>query len=150
MQGGGLLIRSPSGRPVRWLMACALLICQSLSLADTGLLQALTDVPGDALRGRQLVAQRSQSLCLLCHSGPLPEVRFQGNLAPDLSGAGSRNTAAQLRQRLVDSRQINPASVMPPYHATQGLHRVAPAWRDRPILTAQQVEDVVAYLLTLQ
>lgn len=112
--------------------------------------EPLTQVAGDAARGRSVVANRSLSLCLLCHSGPFPEVQFQGDLAPSLAGAGARWTAEQLRLRLVDSRQLNPQTIMPPYHATHGLTRVAAAWRDQPILNAQQIEDVIAYLSTLR
>ena len=112
--------------------------------------EPLTQVAGDATRGRSVVLNRSLSLCLLCHSGPFPEVQFQGDLAPSLAGAGARWTAAQLRLRLVDSRQLNPHTIMPPYHATHGLARVAAAWRDQPLLNAQQIEDVIAYLSTLR
>jgi sulfur-oxidizing protein SoxX len=80
----------------------------------------------------------------------LSEERSQGNLSSDLSGAGSRWTAAQLRLRIVDARLLNPASVMPSFHRTEGLSRVSAAWRGRPILDAQQVEDVVAYLESLK
>jgi L-cysteine S-thiosulfotransferase len=110
----------------------------------------LTDVPGDAARGRAIVADRQLGLCLLCHTGPVPEERFQGTLAPNLAGAGRRWSTAQLRLRMVDAQRLNPASLMPPYHRTDGLARVGAAWRGRPLLTAQQVEDVVAYLATLQ
>jgi sulfur-oxidizing protein SoxX len=112
--------------------------------------QALDGLQGDPARGRTIVADRSRGLCLLCHSGPFPEERQQGNLAPDLSGAGSRLSPAQLRARIVDSRRINPQSIMPAYHRIEGLERVAPTFRGRPIFDAQQVEDVVAYLLTLR
>jgi sulfur-oxidizing protein SoxX len=123
----------------------------SASASDDGRIdQALEGLQGDPARGRTLVADRSRGLCLLCHSGPFPEERQQGNLAPDLSGAGSRLSQAQLRARIVDSRRINPQSIMPAYHRTQGLERVAPAFRGRPIFDAQQVEDVVAYLTTLR
>lgn len=110
----------------------------------------LTATPGDPARGRSIVANRQTGLCLLCHSGPFPEERFQGNLATSLAGAGSRWTAGQLRLRIVDSRRLNPDSPMPAFHRTEGLQRVAPAWRGRPILDAQQVEDVVAFLQTLR
>lgn len=115
-----------------------------------GIAQPLTVQPGNVDRGRAIVASRQQGLCLLCHSGPIPEERFQGNLAPPLDGAGKRLTAAQLRLRMADSRQLNPESLMPPYHATGGLSQVSRAFSGQPILSAQQVEDVVAYLVTLQ
>jgi sulfur-oxidizing protein SoxX len=112
--------------------------------------QSLTGAPGDPARGRAIVANRQVGLCLLCHSGPFPEERFQGNLAPDLKGAGKRWTEGQLRLRIVDSARINPATIMPAYHRTDGLVRVAPAWRGKPVLTAEQIEDVVAFLMTLK
>ena len=105
---------------------------------------------GDPASGRAIVANRQLGLCLLCHPAPIAEERFQGNLAPDLAGAGSRWTGDQLRQRIMDSSALNPGTIMPSYYKSAGLTRVAPAYRDKTILTAQQVEDVVAYLLTLK
>ncbi len=112
--------------------------------------QSLTGNPGNAARGRAIVANRQVGLCLLCHTGPIPEERFQGNLAPDLAGAGKRWSVGQLRLRMVDARALNPQTIMPSYHRTDGLNRVAPTWAGIPMLAAQQVEDVVAYLLTLR
>jgi len=110
----------------------------------------LTDVPGDATRGRTIVLNRQLGLCLLCHSGPFPEERFQGNMAPDLSGAGARWSEGQLRLRLVDGRRVNPQTLMPSYRRTDGLERVGAAWQGKAVLSAQQVEDVVAFLRTLR
>jgi sulfur-oxidizing protein SoxX len=118
--------------------------------AQDSLPQSLTGAQGDPARGRAIVANRQVGLCLLCHSGPFPQERFQGELAPDLRGAGARWTEGQLRLRIVDSGRINPASIMPAYHRTEGLTRVAPAFRGKPILSAEQVEDVVAFLMTLK
>ena len=118
--------------------------------ADDGIPRSLTGAKGDPVRGRAIVVNRQVGLCLLCHSGPFPEERFQGNFAPDLSGAGKRSTEAQLRLRIADSSRINPATIMPAYHRTEGLVRVAPAWRGKPVLTAEQIEDVVAFLMTLK
>ena len=112
--------------------------------------ESLTGAKGDPVRGRAIVANRQLGLCLLCHSGPFPEERFQGNLAPDLRGAGTRWSEGQLRLRIVDSGRIDPATIMPAYHRTDGLVRVAPAWRGKPVLTAEQIEDVVAFLMTLR
>jgi sulfur-oxidizing protein SoxX len=112
--------------------------------------ESLTGSKGDPARGRAIVASRQVGLCLLCHSGPFPEERFQGNLAPDLRGVGRRWSEGQLRLRIVDSSRINPASIMPAYHRTEGLVRVAPAWQGKPVLTAEQIEDVVAFLTTLR
>ncbi len=111
---------------------------------------SLTGAKGDPARGRAIVTNRQLGLCLLCHPGPFPEERFQGNLAPDLAGAGKRWSEGQLRLRIVDSSRINPTSIMPAYHRTDGLVRVAPAWRDKPVLNAEQIEDVVAFLTTLK
>ena len=95
------------------------------------------------------MANRQVGLCLLCHSGPFPEERFQGNLAPDLRNA-ARLTEGEIRQRIVDPTKANPQSIMPAYYRSEGLARVAPAYRGKTVLTAEQIEDVVAYLLTLK
>ena len=110
--------------------------------------ETLTGMPGDATRGRALVVDRS-STCILCHSGPFPEQKFQGDLAPDLAGVGSRWSEGQLRLRLVDASRLNPASIMPSYYRVDGLTRAGPAWRGKPILSAEQIEDMVAYLASL-
>lgn len=111
---------------------------------------SLIGYPGDAERGRAIVASRTTGLCLLCHSAPIPEERFQGNLAPDLAGAGSRWSEGQLRLRLVDASRLKPDTIMPPYYRLDRLHRVAKGFADRSILTAEQIEDVVAYLASLK
>ncbi|MFZ9298155.1 MAG: sulfur oxidation c-type cytochrome SoxX [Hylemonella sp.] len=122
----------------------------AVQIVGDGIPQPLTLQAGDAGRGRAIAASRQSGLCLLCHSAPVPEERFQGDLAPNLSGAGQRWSVAQLRLRLVDPSHFNPDSIMPAYYRNQGLNRVSPAWQARTILSAQQVEDVLAYLLTLR
>jgi sulfur-oxidizing protein SoxX len=89
-------------------------------------------------------------LCLLCHTGPFPEERSPGNLSTDLTGAGSRWTTGQLRLRVVDARRLSPDGLMPAFHRVDGLRQVGAPWQGRPLLTAQQVEDVVAFLETLK
>lgn len=111
---------------------------------------SLTGQPGDAARGRAIVANRSVGLCLLCHSGPIAEERFQGNLAPSLAGAGSRWSEGQLRLRIVDGARLNADTIMPAYYRTSGLQRVARSFDGKTLLSAAQVEDVVAYLATLK
>jgi sulfur-oxidizing protein SoxX len=110
---------------------------------------SLTGRPGDAARGRVLVLDRGNT-CILCHSGPFPEVKFQSDLAPSLAGAGSRWSEGQLRLRLVDASRLNPATIMPSYYRVEGLVNVGQAWRGKPILSAEQIEDIVAYLATLR
>ena len=110
---------------------------------------SLTGAPGDPARGRAIVINR-QNTCLLCHSGPFPDERFQGDLSPNLKGTGARWTAGELRLRMVDASRLNPATIMPSYYKVDGLTRVGAAWRGKPILTAEQIEDVVAYLTTLR
>jgi sulfur-oxidizing protein SoxX len=112
--------------------------------------KSLTGKPGDAGRGRAIVAHRSVGLCLLCHSGPIAEERFQGDLSPSLAGAGSRWSAGQLRLRIVDGSRLNADTIMPAYYRTGGLQRVARTFEGKTILSAEQVEDVVAYLATLK
>jgi L-cysteine S-thiosulfotransferase len=109
----------------------------------------LLQTPGDTTRGRTVMAGRDAN-CLLCHAVPESGERFMGNVAPPLSGVGARLSAAQLRLRVVDQSRLNRDTVMPSYYRVTGLTRVAEAYRGKPILTAQQVEDVVAYLQTLR
>ena len=122
---------------------------RSYTITGDGIAEPLTGAPGDAARGRALVLERT-STCILCHSGPFDEARFQGDLAPSLAGAGSRWSTSQLRLRLVDASHFNPQTIMPSYYRVDGLARVGPAWRGKPILSAAQIEDIVAFLATLK
>jgi sulfur-oxidizing protein SoxX len=134
-----------------WRVLAALVLLPTAAWAQQDSIpQPLTGQPGDAARGRAIVTNRTVGLCLLCHSGPIPEERFQGNLAPSLAGAGSRSTPGQLRLRLVDAARLNPDTIMPPYYRLDGLTRVAKNFQGKTIFTAQQIEDVVAYLATLR
>ena len=112
--------------------------------------ESLTGKPGDAIQGRAVVANRQLGLCLLCHSGPFPEERFQGNLAPSLDGAGTRWSTGQLRLRIVDAQRLKQDTIMPPYYRLGGLQRVARGFAGKSMLTAEQIEDVVAYLASLK
>ena len=122
---------------------------RSYEIVGDAIPKSLTGEPGDPERGRAIVVKR-ESTCLLCHSGPFPEQRFQGDLSPNLKGTGSRWSEGELRLRLVDAARLNPATIMPSYYRVDGLTRVAQNYRGKPVLTAEQIEDVVAYLKTLK
>ena len=118
-------------------------------IENGAIVQPLTAAPGDPVRGRAIVSNRQTGLCLLCHSGPFPEERFQGNLAPELVTSVSRYNASQLRARLVDASYFNSNTIMPAYYRTDHLVQVAPKFAGQTILNGQEIEDVVAFLLTL-
>jgi sulfur-oxidizing protein SoxX len=123
---------------------------RTFAIVGDAVLDSLTGARGGAARGRAIVSDRQVGLCLLCHSGPFPLERFQGNLAPDLAGAGSRWSEGQLRLRIIDASRFNSDTIMPPYYRVDGLIQVATPFRGRPIFTAEQIEDVVAFLVTLR
>ncbi len=129
---------------------CAQEGLRSYIIVGDAIPDSLTGNAGDVVRGRAIVANRSVGSCLLCHRAPIPEERFQGDLAPDLAGAGTRWSEGQLRLRLVDASRLNPDTIMPPYYRLDRLQRVARSFAGKPILTAQQIEDVVAYLASLK
>jgi sulfur-oxidizing protein SoxX len=111
--------------------------------------ESLSTEPGNPVRGRAIVASRQTGLCLLCHSGPFPEERFQGNLAPELKASVARLNAPQLRARIVNAAHFNPQTIMPAYYQTSHLNRVAPKFVGQTILNGQEIEDVVSFLMTL-
>jgi sulfur-oxidizing protein SoxX len=138
-------------RPAVWLaLALAVPALPALEVVGDAIPRPLAATPGDPARGQAIVASRQAGLCLLCHSGPFPDAHLQGNVAGSLAGAGSRWSAGQLRLRIADARRLDPETTMPAFHRSDGLQRVGAAWQGRPILDAQQVEDVVAFLLTLR
>jgi sulfur-oxidizing protein SoxX len=116
---------------------------------ESGAIAAPLAARGDPVRGREIVLSRDSN-CTLCHAVPGSDVRFMGNLGPPLAGTGARFTEGQLRLRIADSLRLNPDTIMPSYYRVDGLTGVAAQYRGRPVLSAQQVEDVVAYLLTLR
>lgn len=110
----------------------------------------LEDRIGNAARGKAIVLDRRVGNCLICHRVSVPQETFQGEIGPDLSGIGRRLSTGQIRLRVVDAQRLNPATLMPPYHRIDGLRRVASAFVGKPALTAQDVEDVVAWLASLR
>ncbi|NBV71494.1 MAG: sulfur oxidation c-type cytochrome SoxX [Burkholderiaceae bacterium] len=111
---------------------------------------SLSGQPGDPIKGRTIVTSRQTGLCILCHAGPFPEERFQGNLAPDLKLSVANLSTAQLRARLVDPSKTNTNTIMPAYFRIDHLQRVAPPFAGKTVLSAQEIEDVIAYLLTIK
>lgn len=140
---------------MRYVLAASLLVVLNLSSAiaqsivGDSIFESLSSAPGDVSRGRAIVTSRQTGLCLLCHSGPFPEERFQGNLAPELGASVARLNAPQLRARIVDASHFNPNTIMPAYYKTGHLNRVAPKFAGQPILNGQEIEDVVAFLVSL-
>ena len=110
----------------------------------------LTDVKGDPVRGKKVAINRKQGNCLACHVMPIPDQQFHGEVGPDLSEVASAYSEGELRLRVVDPKVLNPDTIMPAFYRTEGLHRVMKNFQGKSVLTAQQVEDVVAYLMTLK
>ncbi len=147
-------------RVINWcLAACFVLAAPSITLAQqlekkitSGevIADSLSGAPGDPARGRVIVLSRQSGLCILCHSGPFPEERFQGNLAPDLAASAAKLSEGQLRARLVDASRFNPNTIMPPYFSRDHGARIAPQFANKTMLTAQEIEDVVAFLVSLK
>ena len=117
---------------------------------ESSIPKALTSEPGDPVRGREVAINRKQGNCLACHTLPIPEEQFHGEVGPDLSEVASAYSEGELRLRVVNSKVINPDTIMPAFYRTEGLHRVLKNFQGKSILDAQQVEDVVAYLMTLK
>jgi L-cysteine S-thiosulfotransferase len=136
-------------------LAVSLLVILNLQVVHAqvikgdSIIESLSVEPGDPVRGRAIVASRQTGLCLLCHSGPFPEERFQGNLAPELKVSVARLNAPQLRARIVNAAHFNPQTIMPSYYQTSHLNRVAPKFVGQTILSGQEIEDVIAFLVTL-
>src|SRR5215469_14284395 len=160
MAGSARSPRKSSAERLRAMaIAAALLLPADAALAEEllpyavvgdAIPQPLTVTEGDAARGRAIVLNRQLGLCLLCHSGPFPEEPLQGNLAPSLAGAGARWSAGELRLRIVDASRLVPDTIMPAYYRIEDLSRVAPTFAGKPILSAAEIEDVVAFLTTLR
>lgn len=132
-----------------WLASAALAL-DAYEVVGDAIPAPLGGLAGDALRGAALVRDRERGNCLICHRGADPAEPFQGTIGPPLAGVGARLDAGRIRLRLVDASRLNPQTVMPPYFRTENLHDVAAAYRGRPALSAQEIEDVVVYLASLR
>ena len=122
----------------------------SYDIVNGAIPTSLTNHPGDSRRGRDIILDRDRGDCVVCHALPLPDRQFHGTVGPPLDGVGARYSAGALRLRVVDTKALNSHSIMPAYYKIQGLYQVGDRYRGKPILTAQEIEDVVAYLLTLK
>jgi sulfur-oxidizing protein SoxX len=113
--------------------------------------KALCGLEGDSIRGRELAVDTQAGNCLACHLLPIPEEPLHGTVGPPLFKLASRKTEAQIRAHVVDQRQFNPDTVMPGFYRDPRLYnRVADDHWNETLLTAQQVEDIVAYLTSLK
>jgi len=110
----------------------------------------LTAQSGDIARGRALFASREGGHCVLCHQLDGLEVAFQGNLGPSLNNIGARFSPAQLRMRIVDYDRIKPGVAMPSYYRQDGLNQVEDRFVNQTVLSAQDIEDIIAYLGTIK
>ena len=128
-------------------LALAAAGCAAVSAPGDGIATAFAP-SADAARGREVFVTRDAGHCVLCHAAP--GVDIAGNVGPPLGGVGSRLVPAQIRLRVADITRVNPDAAMPTFHRVDDLRRVAPEYRGRPVLSGQQVEDVVAWLATLK
>lgn len=139
----------------RYALAFGLLVFLNLGVTGAQTLngvvaaESLSGVPGDPVRGRAIIVSRQTGLCLLCHNGPFPEERFQGNLAPDLSISSANLSVPELRARIMDASRFNANTIMPSYYREDHLYRVASKFKGQTILNAQEIEDVVAFLASM-
>jgi sulfur-oxidizing protein SoxX len=120
-------------------------------VVDYAIVEPLCGLAGDAQRGSEIVSDSSRGNCLACHQLPIPDIEAYGTIGPPLAGIASRLSVPMIRLRVVDTRNINPVSIMPGFYRDPRLiNRPAGKYRGRTFLTAQQVEDVIAYLATLK
>jgi sulfur-oxidizing protein SoxX len=112
--------------------------------------KSLTGKAGDAANGRKLAIHRKKGNCLACHKMPIPEQLFHGTIGPDLAGVASRYSEAELRLRVVDPKVLNADTIMPSFYRESGYTAVLKQFKGKTIISAQDVEDIVAYLMTLK
>ena len=112
--------------------------------------ESLTGKAGDPVNGRKLAINRKKGNCLACHSMPIPEQAFHGNIGPDLKGVSNRYSEGELRLRIVNPKVLNSETIMPAFYKTDGFNRVIKKFMGKTIISAQEVEDIVAYLMTLK
>lgn len=130
-----------------------------VTFAEGAVAQSLTGQPGDAAEGAKVMSNRALGNCVACHTlSAMPDVAFQGNVGPTLDGAADRWDEAHLRGIVSNAKMTFDGTVMPAFYKNSGYIRPGEDYTGKaadpaalkPILTAQQVEDIVAYLLTLK
>ena len=144
---------SPSLLAGIWLTGCGaepLHLVPERAIQDDTIPYALTDEPGDPQRGEAIFIGRDEGHCVLCHQVADLDAPFQGTVGPNLTGVGLRLTPEQIRLRIVDASRLNPNTIMPPYYRINGLTQVGTGYQGQPVLSAEAIEDLVAYLSSLQ
>lgn len=119
-------------------------------IVDDAIPDPLVPGVGDPNAGRSIFVDREGGHCVLCHVIDGLDAEFQGNVGPDLSAVGARLTAGQIRLRIADIERVAPGTIMPAYYRKQGLHQVAPQYKGKPVLSAHEIEHLVAYLSGLK
>lgn len=120
--------------------------------------ESLTGVPGDAEKGRKIASTKSMGNCITCHQvSALSKVQWHGEIGPSLDGVGSRWSEDELRGIVANAKKMFPGSMMPSFYKVDGFIRPGEGYTGKaakppiePVLTAQQIEDVVAFLMTLK
>lgn len=119
----------------------------------------LTGKAGDPKRGEAIMINRKLGNCLACHHLSVFDEKAKtdpnkygdmGEVGPPLDGIAERYDEGQLRLLLVDAKQVYPDTIMPAFYKVEGLHRVLPEYEGKPILNAQEIEDVLSFLMTLK
>lgn len=124
---------------------------EKYKVIDGAISQSLTGKAGDPGNGRKVMVDRRKGNCLACHAiAAFKDQDFHGNIGPALDGVGAVYTPAELRLRLVDPKVLNPDTMMPSFYRSTGFHRVQKKWQGKTIISAQEVEDVIAFLTTLK
>jgi sulfur-oxidizing protein SoxX len=138
LAAGGALAQEPAKEPIK------------LDVTNDSLPKSLTGAPGNAEAGKKVFLTRTLGNCLACHQvTSLKSEEFHGEFGPSLDGVAGRYTEAQLRLIVADPKRIFTDTVMPAFFKNDGLSRVRPEFVGKSILTAAQVEDLVAFLKTL-
>ena len=136
----GLSIQAPAEEPVAYEV-----------VDEASIPASLTGAAGDPDKGRATFIDRKLGNCLGCHAVTELEAEpFHGEVGPPLDGVAEIYEEGELRLRVVNPKLVNPDTIMPGFYVTDGLHRVAEKFQGKTILTAEQVEDIVAYLMTLE